>query len=625
MTRVIHVHIHRPTRDEGASPDEVAAFVEYLLSEIEKVEAKRVKTGDEDKGHEFHGNQYVEVAGQGKADEPKKPKNKGTKEAVHKLLSSGKAFTFNELLEATQAHPGTLTTVLSNLKHAKLAGPLGALNIVKQKSGHYQVVKTDGEGAGNGAGSAQAAIKAVTPPAPPAAPPAASQPATLAPITAHPPEGGPLSSAAADEKYQKGLHKLNLLCAAGASMAAPDEIEGVAATWKQGKTNLMAQWKADTTGQAQTAAKAQVFPTDMEHMKVLAHFYGQAKKAGETPKFDEAHAHWKAATAAAKGGGKAPPMPWEKPAEPKPAAPAPEGKKGGDAPPSPTLTQPKPPKMGEIVPDDHDHLTLDHLANGSWRKGMAKLYSGLQKKKTSKDAATVKKGIQNTLTTRLKDSHTFQWLKTKATKLQHGSLEARLISSWASSSGDGHSLSCALQLAARDAFNMKHDVEMAALSAVKDYGEDGTYKQAAKYLGFELNSNEDRQAFKTALQEFTLAQYHETQSHLKELGVTHVYAARGMKTPATNHGKQVELKLQPISSFSVNHPTAHSFSGGKSLYYVKVPREQVLSTYVSGYGCAHEHELVILSHPKTRAIEMQAHSSMTKAESVEGVAQGMKK
>lgn len=309
MARTIHLHIHGgKARDAAPSSAEMAAFVEYLLDEIEKVEAKRVKTGDEDKGHEFHGNQYVEVAGQGKADEPKKPKNKGTKEAVHKLLSSGKAFTFNELLEATQAHPGTLTTVLSNLKHAKLAGPLGALNIVKQKSGHYQVVKADGEGAGNGAGSAQAAIKAVTPPAPPAAPPAAPQPATLAPITAHPPEGGPLSSAAADEKYQKGLHKLNLLCAAGASMATPDEIEGVAATWKQGKTNLMAQWKADTTGQAQTAAKAQVFPTDMEHMKVLAHFYGQAKKAGETPKFDEAHAHWKAATAAAKTGGKAPPQ-----------------------------------------------------------------------------------------------------------------------------------------------------------------------------------------------------------------------------------------------------------------------------------------------------------------------------
>lgn len=277
------------------------------------------------------------------------------------------------------------------------------------------------------------------------------------------------------------------------------------------------------------------------------------------------------------------------------------------------------------MPDDHDHLTLDHLANGSWRKGMTKLYSGLQSKKPGSVAADVKKNIQNVLTERLKDSHTFQWLKKKATKVTYGSVEAGLIASWAGSSGDNSSLSCALQLAARDVFNMQHDVEMAALHTVNNHGEDGTYDLAAKSLGFELSSKEERQAFKTALQEFTLAQYHETQNHLKELGVTHVYAARGMKTPVTNHGKQVQLKLQPISSFSVNHPTAHSFSGGKAIYYVKVPREQVLSTYVSGYGCANEHELVILSHPKTRAIEMQAHSSMSKATSVEGVAQGMKK
>lgn len=560
------------------------------------------------------------MAGQGKPDEPtepKKPKNKGTKEAVHKLLSSGKAFTFNELLEATQAHPGTLTTVLSNLKHAKLAGPLGALNIVKQKSGHYQVVKEDG--AGKAAEQAQAAITKAAAPTPPPAPapaPPAASPSLTGKVLSHVPVsfdgGAPISSSEAGKKYDKSLHELNMLCAAAAAMPGADHAH-IANYWKQSRSNLMAQYSADTTGKPASAKAAEVFPTDVAHMDTLAKAFKQAKAKGEAPDFKAAHDHWKAATQAAKAGKPAPASPFDAPAKHKPeplifSKPTPTPTPT-DTPPTPTTSLPPPPK--QLVPDDHPHITLDDLANEArWYKGMNNVKAVLMKD-TEGDAADTKMGVQQKLTDRLKDSPAFQWLKKKAKTISYGSLEATLISTWAGSSGDSNALSCALQTAVKDVFNMKDEhLELKALTSLQE-GDEALHKKAA--------------AFKAGLRDFVLAQYHETQQHLKEKGITHLYLARGMKTPPNNHGKEVDLKLQPASSFSVNHKTAHGFAAGKSLYYVRVPASQALSTYATGFGCKSEHEVVILSHPKTRAIELHAHSTMSGSVHAVGVAKGLKK
>jgi hypothetical protein len=112
--------------------------------------AKRVKqrTGDEEFGHEFHGNQYVEVAGQGK-EEPKPKPTKASnpngipaKHAIHELLSSGHSFSVKELMEATgHANEKTITSWLSMFKNPKTAGSKGVLHVQKLPDGTFQVMK----------------------------------------------------------------------------------------------------------------------------------------------------------------------------------------------------------------------------------------------------------------------------------------------------------------------------------------------------------------------------------------------------------------------------------------------------------------------------------------------------
>lgn len=76
---------------------------------------------------------------------PTSSKASGAKAATHELLSSGHPFSVDELMAATGASSkSTLMTALSDLKSAKYAGKLGALNIVKRPDGTYHVQKDSG-------------------------------------------------------------------------------------------------------------------------------------------------------------------------------------------------------------------------------------------------------------------------------------------------------------------------------------------------------------------------------------------------------------------------------------------------------------------------------------------------
>jgi hypothetical protein len=54
------------------------------------------------------------------------------------------------------------------------------------------------------------------------------------------------------------------------------------------------------------------------------------------------------------------------------------------------------------------------------------------------------------------------------------------------------------------------------------------------------------------------------------------------------------------------HSTALSFSDNFSLFTVKVPASQVLGSFISGYGCTNESEVVVLNHESLESIQVGA-------------------
>ena len=295
-------------------------------------------------------------------------------------------------------------------------------------------------------------------------------------------------------------------------------------------------------------------------------------------------------------------------------------------------TKPHFAKVTDYVLHDHQGITAADVGEGSeFKKQIVQLKSKLAA--GHPDPVQNKIGVQKALTARLAGSAAFNHVKQRsgATMDGPGALESRLIAAWAGSSGGASPVSNAAQLAIRDAFGMdKSQVDTSALKVLNGHGgdEEKVWAQAAGVLNVPYKHEDDKAAFKAALHDFALAQHAETQEHLKQLGITHLWVARGMKTKPNGNASEVDLKLQPASSFSANWSTAKNFSGGSALYYVKVPASQVLSSYVTGYGCSNEHEVVVLAHPKTAAIEQKASSVGSLPEAMQHLDQhlpGMKK
>lgn len=80
-------------------------------------------------------------------DKPTQATAKGSKAAVHQLLSTGHPFHVEELMKATGVtNKATIMTALSDLKNPKYAGQLGALTIEKRADGMYHVTKAPSGG-----------------------------------------------------------------------------------------------------------------------------------------------------------------------------------------------------------------------------------------------------------------------------------------------------------------------------------------------------------------------------------------------------------------------------------------------------------------------------------------------
>lgn len=85
------------------------------------------------------------AANGGSASKPTKATASGAKGGVHELLTSGHAFSVEELMAATGASKASVTTALSDLKNPKYAGRLGHLMIEKRSDGLYHVKKAENQ------------------------------------------------------------------------------------------------------------------------------------------------------------------------------------------------------------------------------------------------------------------------------------------------------------------------------------------------------------------------------------------------------------------------------------------------------------------------------------------------
>ncbi len=626
MALHLHIHAGRRVRTIDLTPPSLQEQYKQLVARLMEIMERQSTHDDAQPGHPFYGNQYTDVV---LGPKPTEAKSKGVKNIVHELLTSGHPFSFEELKAATGAKlDQQLHNAINELKAGKHAA--GALGIVKIGPGQYQVVKPNGEVAKAlpkdpddelvsvpfkaPEEKAQEAPKAPDLPNPPAEPP----PIAPSPVSLPPSDemtavakavGTKMTKAEADEVYEDYLAAYNEKAVELLKNGAP--VEKVALFWKQGKAQAMAQWKANTTGADQKPLPVEVFKEDKDLVEELEKNHD---KYNDMPTVQaelnkKAFAKWKEATHAAKFNKPAPtPAAAFEPPKPKePEKPAvevtPEALKAPLSFEVPKTTVPE----GHTGISTDDFVTQPGHSESGYVKGIAELHKKLHA--SASDAVSNKIAVEHGLTKRLKDSPHFQNMRQQyKEKMGGASLEASIISCWAGSSGDSNNRAVSAQLACRDVFGMDPSkTETKAFGSLQNAGgdEDAVHKKAAKGYGIDVSTPAKFESYKKGMQDFMLAQYHETQDHLSKLGIKELHLVRGMKFGAGGDpAKMVNLKLQPASSFSTAHGTAKSFSGGHSLFVVKVPASQVLGSFCTGYGCTSESEVVVLNHENLKAIQI---------------------
>lgn len=165
----------------------------------------------------------------------------------------------------------------------------------------------------------------------------------------------------------------------------------------------------------------------------------------------------------------------------------------------------------------------------------------------------------------------------------HDELASMLVQSWAATSGDASPGALAIQRAVADVFDLDWPPVGYTTPAARNALADAD-KLWAKHRG--------------TFDHFVRAQYTVTQRELDLMypgeGRT-VRLVRGMhlSNRGTWDGPRVEpVALNPASSFAVNTTTSKRF--GSTLIYVDVPKERILGTSLSGFGCLNEYEYVVI-------------------------------
>ena len=600
----------RSAQDAKAHTDPYAELTKRMMAVLADVNHT---THDDNPNHvpagTSAGGQFASGPG---GPKPNAVKATNAKHGVHELLSSGHPFTKSELAAVLGIKPELVQTYLFMLKSPKHAGAKEALNIKKMPNGSFIVEPKSAEPevekslleSTTETPLADLLVKKVK-----AKMPAPAKPAEPAPmpnlLDDEPPKkanaldpangvGVPMPKHEADVVYKAKVEEYQDTCAMNCQ-TNPQLAKIAVSIFKQEKHNAMQQWKANVTGQPATTTNQTMFESD----KILA-----KELATMSVPMDQAFANWKVNTTKEKAGVLTP----QPPAEPvKPTTPT-----------TPVVSAPVmgKTKYKDLVPKGFTPIQKADL--DTFGSAITALKAKLEAH--SVDAVGNKKSIQQHLTERLAKAHNWQAMqKLKGPYAQ--STEAACISSWAGSSGNGNCLSNALQIATRDAFGIPdHALEMKQLSALHSHGEDQVYRTAAASLSISLPHNDEAalKTFKLALQEFAHAQYEHTQDRFKAMGITHMVLARGMKIKAQSHRDAkapTNIKLQPLSSFSTNYGTARTFAGGDgTVFLTKVPIEQIIGSYLTGYGCSNEHEVVVLGHEDLKTYAISKASAVSAGE-----------
>lgn len=663
--------------DQPTPFEELVARLMEILQRVEGTNADT--KDDAEEGHPFYGNQYTKVAGLGEKPTSATAKGtkaalhelftSGHSFSFEELMKATGAKSENTLK--------TCLAMINNPKWTPAHHLLQIQK--SKETGHYSIVHPDGTKANptealetpskppdQAVATPKAEAQGVNPSlleqlglagaAPPAGEPPAKAPEPATPPAAEPPatEGAgfgnlpstwtlsnekpepptvvvpdvKMSKELADQHYQTHIdHTVDAVIAAyhdhGLTVAAH--------TWKLGKAQAMAQWATNYHGTLYKPKPVEVFNEDktlVDKLVTIALDHQKASMADQKKKaVAEALAQWKADTAAAKMKPATPPV------EAKKEEPKVEAKKEeppAAKPPAPDSTGAFKPVPKQIVPDDHKHIGPQDFAGGPSANAYAKNILAAKKMmvEDSKDAVANKVNIASDLTKALKDSPHFEEVQqayAKKSTAYSGTLAAQLVSNWAGSSGGHHPGSCSMQLCVRDLFGMQNDhLSFDALHALSQHGqgqqaEDKLHREAAKALGFDASTPEKLATYKQAMRDFAAAQYHNTQDYFKKKGITHLHLVRGMQVGQSGEynqkARQVGVKLQPASSFSTNHDTAYGFAKSGSMFVVKVPVSQVLGSYLTGFGCSNEHEVVVLAHKEMQAVQVgkanaSAQSSM---------------
>lgn len=178
-----------------------------------------------------------------------------------------------------------------------------------------------------------------------------------------------------------------------------------------------------------------------------------------------------------------------------------------------------------------------------------------------------------------------------------------LVSQWAITSGDKDPLSIALQLAAKDHFQLKN---------VAIWWDDAAQKIAQAKWG----------VYQPGLKAFLQAQYEETQAWFKTQKIREVPIYRGVRWSETAMPQamkdqfqesvptRLKVQSQPLASFTVDSTTASAFAqgemsglGGRNPYRLvvggKMPVDRILSTAQTGFGAKGEGEIVVLGNTES--------------------------
>lgn len=183
----------------------------------------------------------------------------------------------------------------------------------------------------------------------------------------------------------------------------------------------------------------------------------------------------------------------------------------------------------------------------------------------------------------------------EAKQLARYALVSQLIKKWAQTSNDSDAVALALQDTAKSLFRLRNTAPWELNTQYLDAGD-------IAYM--ERRREDGEKVFRRFLQ----AQYEETQALFEELGIERITVYRGIKNNTDRAGRDLKSRqsmMRPLSACTTSPRIAYQFATEHhahrpgAIYEVVVPVSKVLSTWVTGFGCTSEEEVVILGGANT--------------------------